>query len=299
MGAPENFWDQLPAVLDEVPPLEGEEGLYDEARRLSEFYRQVPELNSILQRAAAEADESILRPMFDFCNVGHDFGGGWTGVLNGARFGRDYLSRTAVSKAYMLVHLAEEALYLATDVDAAGQQLDGNDSYRIHFPAGQLPPVAGFWSLTVYDQFHFFAENELHRYSLGTKNESLSYGSDGSLTLFLQRESPGPPYESNWLPVPAEPFGVMLRCYLPDASVLDGAWQPPPLVREDRARHPASDVPFAGYDLARYTVTKREMSGENRASYEDGSRRSRRRRVRAARASSSDREARRPRRARR
>ena len=47
-----------------------------------------------------------------------------------------------------------------------------------------------------------FNPNALKRYSLGTKNKSLKYNADGSLTLYAGAKSPGADKESNWLPAP-------------------------------------------------------------------------------------------------
>jgi hypothetical protein len=68
--------------------------------------------------------------------------------------------------------------------------------YTITFPAGALPPVQGFWSLTLYNEHHFFHPNDLKRYSLGTKNKNLHYAPDGSLSLTasafdIPRHTPG------------------------------------------------------------------------------------------------------------
>ena len=70
----------------------------------------------------------------------------------------------------------------------------------------------------------FFHPNPLNRFSLGTKNKTLKYTPDGSLTLYLGAKSPGPENEANWLPAPAGPFSLILRLYWPEASVLDGKW---------------------------------------------------------------------------
>jgi hypothetical protein len=66
-------------------------------------------------------------------------------------------------------------------------------SRRMRSPSrgGQLPPVKGFWSLTMYNPEHFFYPNALKRYALGTKNKSLKYNPDGSLTIYLGTTSPG------------------------------------------------------------------------------------------------------------
>jgi hypothetical protein len=51
---------------------------------------------------------------------------------------------------------------------------------------------------------------------------------DGSLVLHIQRESPGPDREANWLPAPDGPFYMVLRLYGPEAEALEGEWTPPP-----------------------------------------------------------------------
>jgi hypothetical protein len=50
--------------------------------------------------------------------------------------------------------------------------------------------VNGFWSMTLYNEHHFFHPNALKRYSLGTKNKGLQRNSDGSLTLYAGHAAP-------------------------------------------------------------------------------------------------------------
>ena len=78
--------------------------------------------------------------------------------------------------------------------------------YVITFPEGQLPPVKGFWSLTLYNEYHIFSPNDLNRYSHGTKNKTLKYNDDGSLTLYTGSDPPGEDKISNWLPAPEGTF---------------------------------------------------------------------------------------------
>jgi hypothetical protein len=92
-----------------------------------------------------------------------------------------------------------------------------------------MPPVNGFWSLTMYNGEYFFVENPLNRYTLSARNK-LKENADGSVTLYLQNESPGKDKESNWLPAPKGKFVLMLRLYWPKEkapSILDGTWRPP------------------------------------------------------------------------
>jgi len=102
----------------------------------------------------------------------------------------------------------------------------------VTFAKGKIPPVQGFWSLTLYNEHHFFAPNSLHRYSIGTKNKALKKNADGSLTLYVQADSPGADKESNWLPAPkGADFSLYVRAYWPKPAITSGKWTPPPVLR--------------------------------------------------------------------
>lgn len=103
-------------------------------------------------------------------------------------------------------------------------------AYRVTFEAGELPPVSAFWSLTMYDgATQLFIENPLDRYLLNsTMLEQFRLEEDGSLVLYVQKESPGPDRDSNWLPAPEGPFYLVLRLNGPEETALEGAWVPPP-----------------------------------------------------------------------
>jgi hypothetical protein len=101
----------------------------------------------------------------------------------------------------------------------------------MHLGKGELPPVRGFWSLTMYDANYFFVSNPINRYSISAR-QSLKTNSDGSTDLYIQKDSPGPDLESNWLPAPSGKFILMLRAYRPNEnspSILDGSWTIPPV----------------------------------------------------------------------
>jgi hypothetical protein len=102
------------------------------------------------------------------------------------------------------------------------------------FAKDQTPPVNGFWSLTLYNEHHFFAPNDLKRYSLGTKNKALKYNPDGSLPFYVQADPPPEAQRANWLPAPkGADFSLFMRAYWPKAAVLDGSWTPPAVVRSN------------------------------------------------------------------
>jgi hypothetical protein len=137
-----------------------------------------------------------------------------------------------MGKANIFVNTPEETTYFYQDLDYRGERLDGSRSYAVTFPPDGLPPVRGFWSLTLYHEHHFFHPNQLHRYSLGTKNKNLHRAADGSLTLTASAAPPAAEeLRANWLPAPAGPFSLYLRAYWPGPPILDGAWTPPPVRR--------------------------------------------------------------------
>jgi hypothetical protein len=127
----------------------------------------------------------------------------------------------------MFDNTPSETQYFYTDFDSSGQQLDGTKNYSVTFAAGQEPPINGFWSLTLYNEHHFFNPNNLRRYSLGTKNKGLQRNSDGSLTLYAGAKAPDKGKDSNWLPAPNGPFSLYMRAYWGKQPILDGSWQPP------------------------------------------------------------------------
>ena len=148
---------------------------------------------------------------------------GWMISQDIGRYGFQYMQRASVVKGGY-GNLPEESLYPATIFDADGNLMRGDHRYRLHFPAGQLPPVNGFWSLAAYRLTDAqLEENVLARYSIGDRTPGITYGADGSLTLWLQHEQPTDP-DANWLPVPEGMFMLVMRLYEPAAAALDNSY---------------------------------------------------------------------------
>ena len=229
---PKTFFVELPAVMKQVPPLPGEEALYNWIGSVLEAAAKDPKIMQTLTETAVQAERELIDPYFQWRNNGRPAGNGWNSPVNGAKWGTDYANRTGTAKSNMYDNLPEETKYIYTDDDSQGKQLNGETTYTISFPKGQVPPVKGFWSVTLYNNVHFFNPNPLNRYSLGTKNKHLKYNADGSLTLYAGSKSPGKDKESNWLPAPAGTFSLYIRCYWSDKAVLDGTWMPPQVVKE-------------------------------------------------------------------
>lgn len=229
---PEKFFDQLPLVMKDAPPLPGEEARYARIREVLAAAENDPKLKDAIADEAARTDKEVVAPLFEFRNFGVPLPHNWSTQNNGAMFGTDYLTRTAVAKSNILVNKPNETKYFYQDLDGAGARLNGANRYTVTFAKGQVPPVRGFWSLTLYNQHHFFSPNALKRYSVGTKNKGLKHDADGSLTLYVQADSPGRGKESNWLPAPAnEDFTLYIRAYWPDEAIISGQWTPPAVVK--------------------------------------------------------------------
>lgn len=145
-------------------------------------------------------------------------------------YGVDYLMRAYIAFAGLGALPNDEAIYPSTFTDADGKPLSGADKYVLHFDKNQLPPAKAFWSLTMYGADQFFVANPINRYAIGDRDK-LTFNPDGSLDLYLQRESPGKDRESNWLPAAEGRFSMNLRLYLPAAEARDGRWMPPAVKR--------------------------------------------------------------------
>lgn len=225
---PDKVFDQLPAVLADATALPGEEARYAQVLAVLAAAQKDPELKVAMIDEAKKAERSVIDPLLQFRNWGQQLPAHWSTISNEAAFGTDYFTRTAVAKSNILVNSPNETKYYYQDLDVNGERLNGAKRFSVTFAKDQTPPVNGFWSLTLYDEHHFFSPNALNRYSLGTKNKELEYNGDGSLTIYVQAMSPGKDKESNWLPAPKDAdFSLFVRAYWPKPDITDGSWTPP------------------------------------------------------------------------
>src|SRR5277367_2473823 len=165
-------------------------------------------------------------------NVGSFFG-------DRAFYNGDWLKRAAAAKGGIFGNSAIEAMYPLTRVLPNGETLDGSKhNYTVTFAKGSLPPVNAFWSVTMYDgKTQFLIDNPINRYLINSPMlPGMKTNADGSLTLYIQKDSPGAAKESNWLPAPDGPIYLVMRLYWPKEtppSILPagkGTWQPPGVV---------------------------------------------------------------------
>lgn len=177
---------------------------------------------------------ATLKIMAYFKQMGKPING-WTFTTKTGLYGTDYIQRALITAIGLGANRPQDAVYPTSQKDASGNDYDGAaKKYVMHIDKGQMPPVNGFWSLTMYDDKYFFVPNPLNRYTLSQRNKLVT-NPDGSVDLYLQAASPGKAKEGNWLPAPKAKFIPMLRLYWPkeqDPSILDCSWTIPGIKEE-------------------------------------------------------------------
>jgi hypothetical protein len=241
-GIKANFFEYLDAALQFVPVTPADQKIRAKLATIGigpgktfDFKDLSPEHKAVVLLGMKEGDDKVDKFLssgmknIDGWNVGAFFG-------NADFYKGDWLMRAAAAKGGLYGNDAVEATYPYTRVDAAGETLDGSKhNYTITFPAGQLPPVNAFWSVTMYDgKSQLLIKNPINRYLINSPMlPNLKKNGDGSLTLYIQKDNPGADKESNWLPAPDDTIYLVMRLYWPKTeapSILpagEGSWKPP------------------------------------------------------------------------
>jgi hypothetical protein len=246
------WWETFRVELAEFPPPPGDAPILEIATRFgltaaeSPYVDPDPALAAILtagEQAGREQIEVLAKGgtpqpsgwgsamhFFDYNNDAFGIGTIDAPEWRIADRRRAYATRAAAARAGMYGNHGYEANYEAVYVDADGEQLNGSRRYELRLAV--MPPVDAFWSLTMYDIPKFLlVANPIDRYSIGDRTPGLRFADDGSLTIYMQSESPGPDKEANWLPTPAGDFRPMMRMYQPRAEVLSGDYRLPAITR--------------------------------------------------------------------
>ncbi len=224
----DDFFKRLAMLMVLNPPAPADAAVLGKMARIGIAPGKPPQWNTT-QRASVAlgrwlADRSIARALA----VPRGQVNGWsTPPANLGDYGTDYNTRAVVAMIGLGANQPADAMYPSTSVDAQGNALNGSKRYRLHFPAGGLPPVHAFWSVTAYGRDDFLIDNPVHRYALGDR-DPLLYNADGSLDLYIQSTAPASPYASNWLPVKdGADFLLNARLYWPKQPALGGSWHMP------------------------------------------------------------------------
>jgi hypothetical protein len=245
-GIQANYFQYLDAAIRFVPPAPEEKEIRAKLAKIGigsdkpfDFKSLPAEQKEAFMLGMKSGDEKVDK----FLAAGVKNVNNWNiGSFFGDRdfFNGNWLMRAGAAKGGLYGNDAVEATYPFTRVDATGEKLDGSKhNYTLTFPAGQLPPVNAFWSVTMYDgKTQFLIKNPLNRYLINSPMlPNMKKNADGSLTLYIQKDSPGADKESNWLPAPNDTIYLVMRLYWPKAeppSILppgEGTWKPPGIVK--------------------------------------------------------------------
>ena len=241
-GTKDNFFQYLDAALQIVPETPRDEAIRAKLAKIgigpgkSFDFKDLPlEHKAEILVALKQGDDRVDKwlaggnKVINGWNIGAFFG-------DEAFFNGDWLMRAGAAKGGLYGNDAVEAMYPYTRTDATGATLDGSKhKYTITFASGQLPPVNAFWSVTMYDgKSQLLVENPINRYLINSPMlPEMKKEADGSLTLYIQKDSPGADLEANWLPAPDDTIYLVMRLYWPKPtppSILpagEGTWQPP------------------------------------------------------------------------
>jgi len=181
-------------------------------------------------RSAIEAGYRSALASLPTQSIGTIKNGWWLPYGTGS-YGTDYMLRAATAYQGLGANLVADAFYPTALTDESGDKLSSDRPYVLHFSKDEIPPVDGFWSLSMYNDRIMFVDNRIGRYCLGSLSDPpLVRNPDGSLDIYLQRDPPAVELLSNWLPTPQSGgFQVTLRLYWPRQPVLDRTWVPPAL----------------------------------------------------------------------
>jgi hypothetical protein len=241
-GIKGNFYEYLDAALEFVPPSAEDRGVRTRLASIGVGPGRTFAFKDLSLEHKAEVllgmkagDDKVEK----WLSTGMQNVNGWSiGSFFGDRafFNGDWLMRAGAARGGLYGNDAVEAVYPFTRTDAKGELLDASKhDYTITFPSGQLPPVNAFWSVTMYDgKSQLLIKNPIDRYLINSPMlPRMKKNGDGSLTLYIQKDSPGKAKEANWLPAPADTLYLVMRLYWPKTappSILpagDGTWKPP------------------------------------------------------------------------
>jgi hypothetical protein len=236
---PLQFWDLLASAMNENPPPK------DQIAALLPMFAPLglqlgkpwdrSKLTPPVLAAMTEAAQQI-GPMLEKMPLGRIDHYAFLPPPSIGNFGTDYLTRAVIARTGLTANTPYEAVYWGYPLDADGRPLTGDKKYTMTFKQGLPYFEPGFWSITMYDSDNnYTVPNSINRYMLGSDSHDLRKNADGSFTIYIQHDDPGPDQQANWLPAPTGRFYLIPRAYAPKPPAIDvltnpAAWPVPAIV---------------------------------------------------------------------
>lgn len=226
----ETFFTRLSQLMVDNPPASTDRAMVQRLAKIGVTpgqtvdYAKLPEdirraLDASVKKGLNRVDQLAQQPLGRMTN-------GWVYATDLGTYDNNYETRAAIARMGLGANIAEDAIYPRATVDSEGSPLNGKNKYTLRFAKGDMPPVNGFWSLTMYDSRQYFVANPLNRYALGDRSK-LKPNKDGSVTIYIQPNNPGKAKVANWLPSPQGDFNMIMRLYWPKQAALTGEWKIP------------------------------------------------------------------------
>jgi len=223
------YFDLLAQLMEDNPPTAADAPMLEKLALLGIVPGQAFDFEGLdpqIQEALVDVPRIAVAKIMASFSSASTVENGWVFTTNTGVYGTNYLQRALITANGLGANLPQDSVYPTSEADVEGTPYDGANAYVMHFDKGQLPPVKGFWSLTMYNAEYFFVGNPLNRFTLSARNDLKM----NLVDLYLQKENPGSEKESNWLPAPDGRFILMLRLYWPEEtppSIIDGTWVAP------------------------------------------------------------------------
>lgn len=229
-----SFFKRLAELMQENPPPKQDANMVLQLRQLGiepgkpfKLDKQPEEMARALEKAVRAGQREIGAHAAS-AGIYKD---GWLYSMKTGKYGKDYLQRAFIATVRLGAYQPGDLIYMRSIAAQHGEALNGKKSYIIHFNKNTLPPVNGFWSLTMYNGELHFVDNGLNRYNI-TSNSPVQYQPDGSLDIYIQSAKPDNDKLANWLPAPDGPYVLLMRLYWPKQTVLQKKWIPSPVVEQ-------------------------------------------------------------------
>lgn len=165
-----------------------------------------------LDAAALAGIEAADRDINIWASTQASSANGWYTEVVGA-YGADYPLRARTARSGLAALTGEEAKYFHLVKDLDGNTLMGTNAYTLTIDPTMLPPVGGFWSLSVYSNKDFFpaVNAAIDRFSISDRTPGIRRNPDNSITIVV---SSRPPTDTaNWIPAPEGELKLGFRAY--------------------------------------------------------------------------------------
>jgi hypothetical protein len=228
-------WKTINRAMVKNPPLKQHAALLDLFKQIGVGPGlDVEKMDEATKRGLARAAKDGLKMMQAMLasGLGKPKVNGWSvppSTMGRAMVNNDFTTLAIQCLGGIIANDPSEAIYFNTHTDVDGEKLNGRNRYTLRFEPNRLPDVKHFWSMTMYDTTNNLVPNPINRWAIGSLAGGYQKAPDGSMTLYIQKDTPGKDKEANWLPAPEGDFWVVFRTYGPSRQIVEQTWKLPPL----------------------------------------------------------------------